>query len=182
MKYLLYVLIALASFAAALAGAMALTGNLNTEALKRLMNPEAAAPPTEAVAARDEIGPLAEQLKRERAALKKREQELAQREAQLDQREQELATLRSELTEIQSEIQGALGDAETERKLRLETIAITVANMDEDKAAERLKGLPVEDVAAILKLIEKDKDRGAILEAMEQDFAVRVLQALQEGA
>jgi flagellar motility protein MotE (MotC chaperone) len=179
MKYVLYGVLALLSFAGSMVLALALTGNLNKEALDRLMQkePEMSVP---APSPTDTIGPLTQQIKKKEEQLKQREQELSERESQLNQREAGLKQLQTQLEGIQKEISGTLESAEAERNLRVQTVALTLAQMKPDKAAKSLESMPVEDVAAILAQV-KDKDRGKIVEAMDPQTATKVLRALQES-
>lgn len=178
MKILLYSLTGLISFTVALVALLALTGNLNKDAFDRLLNKQ---PPVLATPSKpaDSLGPLAQEMKRKEEALKQREQELKQREAQVGQREQELVQLRTQLEAIQKEIGGTLEDSEKDRQVRLETVALTLAEMKPSKAAERLESMPVEEAAEILNLV-KPKERGKIVEAMTTEYATRVLRALHE--
>jgi len=182
MKIILYAMVALISFIASLAAALALTGNLSKETLDRMMGKESAVTTPSAVAPppqSDSVGPLVQQLKKKEESLKKREQELNEQATQLDQRQQELERMRTDLEGMQKQIQTAVQDADKERDGRLQAIAITISEMKPDKAAERLKGMSAQDVAEILGFV-KPKDRGKIVEAMEADMATRVLRALQE--
>ncbi|HEX73094.1 MAG TPA: hypothetical protein ENN65_07245 [Candidatus Hydrogenedentes bacterium] len=177
MKTVVLALIGLLSFAATLGVSLFMTGNLSMDAVQRVFG-QAPPPPIEA-APPDPLAPLVQQVKRRESALQQREQELKQRESQLAQREQELTQLQKRLEDLQKQIDDSLADAEKERKVRLETVANTVAVMKPDKAAERLEQLPIEDVAEILHLV-KPKERGKIVEAMTSDRAGLILRALQE--
>ena len=179
MKILLYSLIAFVSFIGALALALLLTGNLSKQALEQVMGKEAVLE-MEGQSQDENLGALAEEIKQKEATFTKREQQLKARETQLIQRELELEQLRTQLESIQKEIDSSLENADKARQVRLQTVALTIASMKADKAAERLEELPPEDVAEILQLIEKDKDRGKIMESLEPKFATRVLRALQE--
>jgi flagellar motility protein MotE (MotC chaperone) len=180
MKILVYGMIAVISFVAALAGALALTGNLSRETLDRLSGKEApvVAPPPQQTAS-DPLSPLVQQLKNKEETLRKRELELNERATQIDKRAQELDRLRTEIEGLQKQLQGAVQEADKERTARLQSIAITIAEMKPDKAAERLQGMPPDDIAEILTCM-KPKERGKIVEALETSLATRVLRALQE--
>lgn len=177
MKIVIYGLIGLVSFAATLAVSLLLTGNLSMDAVQRVFGP--APPPAVETGVPDPLAPLVQQIKKRESALQQREQALKQRENQVVQREQELAQMQKRLTDIQKQIDDSLGDAEQERRVRMETVASTISVMKPDKAAERLEEMPIEDAAEILYLV-KPKERGKIVEAMKSDRAGLVLRALQE--
>jgi flagellar motility protein MotE (MotC chaperone) len=181
MKYLIFLLVAVLVFGLTLAGALAMTGNLNGEALARMVSgdtaPDLAAPG--AAAPSDPLSPLAQQLKRREDALKEREDRLKTWEAQLLQREGSLEQMRTELEALQKQLNATVDEADAERKSRIEAIAITMEKMRPERAAERLLGLPTEEAAEILALV-KDKSRGKIIESMDADQATRVLRMMQE--
>jgi len=166
---------------------LALTGNLNAEAVSRLIgtqkdSPEAAAstgsstlnaPPLDA------SSELAQQLMKKERDLQDKEKQLAEREAKITEREQALQEMLSKLESLQKEIEGGLANADKERELRVKTVALTLAQMKPEKAAASLKNFAPQEAAAVLAQV-KDKDRGKILEAMDPETAAGVLRALQE--
>jgi len=178
MKILVYVLAALVAFGGTLAGLMAATGLLNQEALGQVMGQTSA---VEAPVARpvESLGAFAQQLRQKEAALLEKEQALKAKENQINLREQSLLRLRQDVETMQAEVLGAVEAAEADRQEKLVAVAITLAEMRAERAAQSLNGFTPEDQAAILNLVPKPKDRGKILEAMEQDQARRVLQAMQ---
>lgn len=178
MKIVLFLLAALLGFGGTLAGIMAATGTLHEGTFNQLMGEasEVEAPQPRPV---ESLGAFAQQLKQKEASLTEKEQALGDRERQLELREQSLQQLRSEIETMQSDILGAVETAEAEREEKLNAVAVTLSEMQPEKAAQSLIGFPPEDQAAILNLISKAKDRGKIVEAMEQDQARRVLQAMQ---
>lgn len=178
-RVVLLLILGVAAFFGSLAAALAFTGNLNAESIERILRrepPPAAAPPDPA---EDPLTPLARQLRAKEAALVKREQELRERESRLEARMRELQQLQGELDAMHQLIAGALDESDTERTVRIQTVATTVAQMKPDRAAEALLGLPDEDAAEILREV-RDRDRGKIVDAMDPARAARVLQALQE--
>lgn len=181
MKILIYLLMAVLAFALTMTAALAMTGNLSSEALARIVSgdptPDLSGRPTAGPS--DPLSPLAQQLKRREDALRDREARLATWEAQLLQREGSLETMRRELETLQKQLNTSVDEAETERKGRLESVALTIEKMRPERAAERLLGLPTEEVADILILV-KDKSRGKIIESMDADQATRVLRMMQE--
>lgn len=180
MKFLLLGLISVISFLGTLVGALALTGNLSADAVKRIVSgtpAESAAPgPT----SRDPLGPLAEALNQKEAQLKEREQALRQREARVEQREKELERLRADIETMRSEISTAMDEADAQQEERRKTVADTLAAMRPENAARTLESMPRDEVAAILNLVP-NRNRGKIMDAMkEPDTASDVLQALQD--
>jgi len=178
MKILIYGLVPILSFAVFLIGPLALTGNLSKASLARIVKREPAVP-QEGTKTAAPLDGLAQQLRDKEAGLIERETKVKARELQLDQREQELNDLRDRLEAIKAEIDGALQDAETERTIRMETVALTVEGMKADSAAKVLEANTPEDTAEILALV-KDKQRSKILDAMNPEFATRVLSSMQQ--
>ncbi len=182
MKYVLYLLIALLVFGITMVTALAVTGNLNADAIAALTGgapaeTTAAAPESKSS---DSLGPLAQQLKAREADLNAREAKVKEMELQLQQRQASLEKMRTELETLQKEIGGSMDDADTERATRVQSVAVTMEKMKPDKAAERLSALPAEEAAEILALV-KDKSRGKIIESMEPEQATRILRMLQES-
>lgn len=180
MKYVLMLLLAILSFVGTLAAALLLSGNLNAEGIQRILGNE----PEVAEATdtpEDPLGPLARQLKNKEEELKQLETRLKQREAQLNTREQSLQDLSDKLDSLRSELNTDMDSAQEAHAREIETVANTLTEMKPDKAAEALRSFPVEEQAEILLKIEKSKDRGKIVEAMESNDASRVLQAMQES-
>lgn len=180
MKYILFLLLAVLAFVGTLAGALAATGNLNGEAIARLMGGEADAGMAPPPAAPEPIGPEARRLQQKEEVLRQREAALNARESQVASREQGLEELRGTLESIQSGIQAGIEDQEQQRQVRISTAVNTISEMDAGKAAEALAGFQVGDQAEILNQISKDKDRAAIIEAMPAESATRVLKELAE--
>ncbi len=179
-RIVLLVVLALLAFVLSMVGALAATGNLNAEALQRLTT-GAAAPP-EALGPATALGPLARQLQEKEQQLNQREQELALREQQLDARMRELQQLQSQLEQLDSELEDKLTTGDAESAQRQKTVANTLAEMRASNAAERLEGLPIDEIASILRLIEDEGDRAKIIEEMEPATATQVLRALQAPA
>ena len=189
LKYLLLGVISLVSFGATIATALVVSGNLNRETLDRLLQRgpqlEADAP----AAAGGEVGPLAQ-------ALREKEQQLEEREASLDAREKEQAAreeslklLQEELAAQQKAIANSMEDEEVARRARVQSTAISIAEMKADKAAGLLSGggFTPEEAAEILYFEANGKatidkgDQGKILDAMDIDFATQVVRAQQMG-
>lgn len=178
MKILLYGLVAFLSFAIFLIIPLILTGNFNQEALQRAITrqPDLSLPVEAEV---EPAGPLTQHLRKKEEELKKRDQELRQRQIQLEQREREFEQLRANLEAIQQDLKASFEGSEADRMQGIETIAITIAEMKPQKAADSIKALPIEDQALILAKV-KPKERGKIVEAMPPEDAARVLSAIQQ--
>ena len=181
MKIIAFGVLGMLSFLGALALGLGATGNLNRDALDRVRGVESALD-TPLAATQDSLSPLAQQLRQKEESLRQRDRQLNEREQQLARREEELAQVRNELEQLRDVIDGSLGEADTERRVRMTTIAITLTNMRPKQAAQQLNGLPVEDVAEILLQVERPKDRGAIMQELETDLATQVLRYLQHDS
>ena len=180
MKIVALVLAALVVFAGALTGVLAATGNLNGDAVARLMGKE--------VKGKDALPPksesadmLADENRKRQVDLDDREKKLAEREKQITQREKDLADLRTQLETMKAQVDGAVKNNEQERQTQMETIANTLVQMKPDNAAQRLEKFTPEEQADVLKRITKVKDRAKILEAMKPESAARVMQFLQNA-
>ncbi len=183
MKYLLYGFIALLTFAAALAGTLAASGNLNAESLEKILalsaGPEESSEETLPTDEEDPLSSLAQALKAREQTLEKRAETLEEREKELDKRETELRTLDNTVQQRIKELNTLLSDSDNEREARRKTTALTLEEMDPTKAAERLTGLAPEEAVAILRLVD-DKERAKILEEMTPEEATRLLRMFQE--
>ncbi len=181
MKFIAFGMLSLLSFLGVLVLGLGVTGNLNRDAFDKVRGVEQALD-TPLTTMQDALSPLAQQLRQKEESLRQRDRQLNDREQQLARREEELTQVRTELEQLRDVIDGSLGEADTERRVRMTTIAITLANMRPKQAAERLNGLPVEDVAEILLQVERPKDRGAIMAELEADLATQVLRYLQHDS
>jgi type VI secretion system protein VasG len=182
MKFLLYGVGVLISFSLTLVLALYLSGNLNQDALNRLLNREVALDTElEATATADLVGPLARELKQREENILVKEQQLAEREKQIVASQEGLQKLKDNLESIQSDINTSLEDKEKSRQLSLKTQAMTLSGMKAEKAAKSLELMTPEEAAEVLKLIEKDKDRSKIMNELGSDFATRVFRAFQEN-
>lgn len=180
MKIVALVLAALVVFAGALAGVLAATGNLNGEAIGRLMGKEVKG--KEALPPKSEgTDMLADENRKRQSELDEREKKMNEREKQLAQREKDLADLRTQLEAMKQQVDGAVKNNEQERQTQMETIANTLVQMKPDNAAQRLEKFTPEEQADVLKRIVKVKDRARILEAMKPENAARVMQFLQNA-
>lgn len=169
--------IAVLAFAGTLVATLAISGNLNRDALDRLMGD---APPTEAPAVKqDAIGPVARKLQEDRVALDKRAEQLDARESRIEGRERQLQQTLKEIEDLQRQIGTNLEAIDQEQRARMETLAKSIASMDKQKAAQTLEDQDPEAAAAIL-LLMKDKDRGKIMNELEPRRRTLIVQIMQE--
>lgn len=178
MKTVIITIIAtLLTFMITIIGALAATGNLNGEAIGRLMGREAA----DSTASDDEdpSGPFMNALKEKEKRLNEREQELDTRDDRLMQRQRILDETLEEVALIQEQIQAGLDELDTDRDERIVKTATLIAAMSASNAAMDLEAMPPEDAAELLKNI-KDRNAGRILDAMDPRKRTLVHQYLQE--
>lgn len=177
---------ALGSFAGAVVGPLALSGNLNQEGLNKLLGKapaapaagEAGAPGADGTVVQGDVEPLA-------AALKAREEEIARREEEVRKQEEvlrkmmtDLDTMRDDLATMQTQIDEKINKEDDARKERMQEVALSLAKMKPANAAASLESWSAEDAAAVLRLV-KDRERGKILDAMGEK-AAPLLQVLQQ--
>ncbi len=183
MRILLLVLIAILSFVGTLGGVLFMTGNLSKESLSKLMGGSEGKTPqvvsTSAIQSEDSLMSLIEQIKKKEEELKKKEAELRKKEQELNNFSQQLKEIQSKIEASQNEVAKMMEVDSEDRAIKLQTIAMTLAEMKPDKAAERLKTMPPDDIAEILTYI-KPKERGKIVEALDAQLASQVLQSLQK--
>lgn len=165
------------AFLTTLLGSMAATGNLNKEALLRLMGREEA--PSSAPEEKDPLGPAARRIETERQRLIDWEAKLTEHDDRLRQRQQVLDETLSQVQEIQDQLAENLDDMDAEHTQRIKDTAKLVAAMKAQSAAKSLEELPPEDAAEILRNI-KDRTAGRILDAMEPRRRTQLLQIIQE--
>lgn len=180
MKIVIFGLAGILSFVGSLVAALAVTGNLSKESLQRLMQKEVVLE-EEMTSVSDGTGELAKLLAEKLAAVEQRERELTDRAAQQDQREE---SIRADITRLEQLLQGITGSLETEqadRAVRIKTLATSIAEMDEDKAALLLQEYPPEDAAEILlDEVVTAEIRGGILDEMPKEFAAQILLAFRD--
>lgn len=172
-----FVGLALLAFVLAIVGSMAASGNLNRETLNRLIGRETAT--RTLVVEEDVIGPVAQKLKEERENLNKKAADVEEREGQLNLREQALDETLKEIRRLQEQIAGDLDTMDAERAQSLEDVAKSLSKMTPGNAASSLESWPTEEAAEILRLI-KERNRGKILDAMDQKRASLLLQTMAE--
>ena len=116
MKVLLYMVLAVVAFVAAVVGATAITGNLSQENLKRLFTKES---PQPADSGLGRVDAFVQHLKDREAELDRREKDIEERGQRLAKRQADLEALRSELLAIQTRIRDSLKTADEGRQERL---------------------------------------------------------------
>jgi flagellar motility protein MotE (MotC chaperone) len=188
MKIVLIVLGAVTVFTLTLVGMLAATGNLNQDALDRLMGKEVEAAGEaghgaggEHAATEEPVDPITKQIMKQREELASKERELKDYEQQLNQRAAELDALYQQVQTAKQEFEASVGAADAARQMEIEAVANTVSNMKPAAAAERLENMPIPDMVAVLRAV-KDKNRGKIVEAMSPETASEVLRKMQEPA
>lgn len=123
----------------------------------------------------DALGPLAEKLRAERKRLEDWDTDLTEEASRLTQRERNIDDTLAQVTQIQTDIVAAMDTLDLDQIAQMETIAKSMAAMDEVNAAADLEAMTPEQAARILPLI-KDRDRGKILDAMNADTRLTILQ------
>lgn len=183
MRIVLILLISIISFLGTLVGALAITGNFSKESLERLIKGEKTVssqiPSLNRNTSEEEIISLVERIKKKEEELKKKEAELTKKEQELKNISQQLQEIQNKVESAQNEIAKKFGEDLQDKEKRLQTIAITLAEMKPDKAAERLKTMSPDEIAEILSYV-KPKERGKIVEALDAQLASQVLQSLQK--
>ena len=177
MKVLLYVVLAVVAFVAAVVGATAVTGNLSQENLKRLFAKESPQPTDSGLG---RVDAFVQQLKDREAELDRREKDIEEGGQRLAKRQADLEALRSELLAIQTQIQDSLKTADEGHQERLAEVAANLSKMKAANAVEVLQNWPKDDIVEILRLIS-DRQRVKILDAMAPSEATLLLQALQKA-
>lgn len=178
MKTVIITIVAtLMTFIITIIGALAATGNLNAEAINRLMGRESTG--EAGMDAEDPSGPFMNALKAKEQKLDEQEQNLNERDDRLLQRQRILDETLEEIALIQEQIQAGLDELDTDRDERIVTTAKLIAAMNATNAAKDLEAMPPEDAAELLRNI-KERSAGRILDAMDPRKRTLVHQYLQE--
>jgi len=163
-KLIAIVGIAIVGFLAAVVGMLAATGNLNKDAVAKLLGREvevvADAPP--------EVDPstgLVKELKTERERLTQKLKELDERDEQLNLREQEVDATLAEIQALHELINANMEKLDAAQDENLVALSKTLASMKAQEAAISLSAMEPKDAVKLLPLI-KDRDRGKIMDAM----------------
>ena len=177
MLKLLVVLLAFASFAAALLVPLGLSGNLNREGLEKILKRDAQRP-VEAPQP-DPATPLLRALNQQREALERREEELKEEEQRLRAMHADLEELREKVRDMLFKVQTTLSEEDEAHDERLQEVAQALSRMNPRNAAETMNSFTPDEAARVLRLI-RDRDRIRILDAMDQEQAALILRTLQE--
>lgn len=177
MKIVIWIVLFLVCFIGVLVGAAALTGKLSKESVMRMVKgePEPVAAPIEEP---DDVGPVAQALKKRDEQLRAREESVAKEEEMIKLQQRDLETLRTETKELLDQLKQTIAERDTAREQRLQSIAKSIEGMKPANAAKTLEEFETEDAADVLRLI-KEKTRGKILDAMAPEKAALLLQNLQ---
>jgi len=184
-KKFFILIFALGSFAGAVLGPLALSGNLNQDGLNKLLGKppvekpgEAGAPGAEGAAPQGDVDPLVAALKAREEEIARREEEVRKQEESLRKMTADLEAMRDDLATMQTQIDEKIAREDDSRKERMQEVALSLAKMKPTNAAASLKSWSPEDAAAVLRLV-KDRERGKILDAMGES-AAPLLQVLQQ--
>lgn len=165
MKLIGILLMAIIAFVGTLAIILALTGNLNSEGLARIMNgpPPPLEDPGEAP---DGLLDVASALNERAMKLDEEQKALQEERKQLEMLQRQNGELRTELQQLITQVELMLDTADEDQQARIQAAADTIAAMDPKKAAPALSEWSPEQVASILLLIDEDV-RGNILNVMD---------------
>lgn len=174
------VLVFVLAFAGGIVGLLALTGNLNADALARILGtaPQQADP-------REQLDKFARELTQREQELKAESQRVEEEKQRIGMAEEDLQSLVQQLNEAMHYMDAAEKAAPEETELayeeRLAETANTLAAMDEANAARALEQWTPERAAEVLLKI-REKDRGGILDEMTDDEQVaQILEHLKDG-
>jgi len=179
MKLIVYILIPLLSFAGTVAVCLALTGNLSTAGINKILRTE---PPAEQAPAApaQEVDPYLQALQRRDEELKKREASVQAQEAQVKKAKADLEQLRTDVEQIQKKIGEVLKADDADQTKRVTDVALSLSKMKPTNAGKLVDAWDVKEAAKVLRLV-KDKERGKILDSMTPEKAGAVLLELQSG-
>ncbi len=170
---LLTVCVFIVSLTLTLAGTLALTGQLNSESLNKLLGrAEDSQEPVKEES--EEVDPLAQQLKERARQLEQEQAQLAEERKRLQIAQQELEELQDQLEQILQELTALKQEADADYQTRLQDAALTLGAMDDRKAAEALQQWPPEYAAEVLRNV-KEKQRAKILDAMKNPEDVALI-------
>lgn len=178
MKIVLILVLAIAVFAGTLVGALAFTGNLSKEGMRRLTGQSR--PPAAAPAPVDDLDAVALEFRRREEKLRELE---AKAQADADRArlaERDLDELRTEMRNLLDEMKTSLDEADTQREARLQEVADLLSGMDPQRAVQILSDYAPEEVIEIMKKFKRDRERTELLDAMEPSRAAAILRALKQ--
>ncbi len=175
----------------AVAGTLALTGNLSKEALGRLMHPEQATTPT---VTKEEAKPAlgavsaanfdaaAKGLKERSTEIERQELELKEKKQRVDLAQRDLDAVRADLKKSIDTIEKSMQTMDAQSAAALQEMATSVSQMKPDKARDTLLAMDKLEPGKAVKILRliKERDRVKILNALEAQEAARFLSALEE--
>jgi flagellar motility protein MotE (MotC chaperone) len=171
--------IAVVGFLAAVVGMLAVSGNLNKEAVDSLLG-RGTEIASETSPVDDPSSVLVKELKLERERLVQKQRDLDAREEQLKLREQEVDTTLTDIQTIQEQITEAMNTLDAAQESNLKDLSETLENMKAQEAADALEAMDPKDAVKLLPLI-KEKDRGKIMDSMkDKDKRATLFELLQE--
>ena len=178
MKLVMFGTLGLVSFVGALAGALAVTGNLSRETLDKVMGKEVAL--EEEAVPPDQLGPLARDLNQLREQLEQQRAAQVEQEQRLKDREDALQVEGQRLDALVVQINADLDQKAALRETRLTTIATSVNKMKPKEAARALESLPEDEAAEILRNDSIAKNAGKIMSEMDAAILARILQHMRD--
>jgi len=182
MKFILLIMIAILTFALALIGALAATGNLSKEAVEKMVGTKKEAPKTEEkVEPQDDVEPIAKALKERDEQLKQREAKVTEEEQRLKLEQQDISELRTELEQTLKQIMEHINTTDQGDEEALTKLSKTMAAMRPKNAADSIVGLAPEKAARVLRMM-KEKESGKILDSMAPEQRALIMRSLTQAA
>lgn len=179
MKAILYLLLALISFALTVVGMLAYTGDLNKEGLDKLMGWNQPEAPIETKPEPDELSEMAKALQERENELDAREEDLGKQQQRLNETQDQMEELRNNLKDLIAQLTQSVDTIDADTQARLQDVADSLAGMKPDSAALVLEEYPPNQGARLLQLID-ERARGKILDKMNEKKAAEFLQALSD--
>lgn len=179
LKAILYLGLALLAFAGSLAGVLAATGNLNREALDKVMGkvpPEELA--AEAAQEPDDLDPIARALKEREQSLDLRENDLREREDRVKTLEEDLRQVREELAQLLQQYEASLEQIDAAKEQARQDVAKLLEKMKPDQAADILAAKEPEEAVELLRLIP-EKNRAKVIDKLDPEKASAIIDAMQ---
>ncbi len=179
MKAILYILLALLSFALTVAGMLAMTGDLNKAGLEKLLGRNQPEVSAETAPEPDQLSEMAKALQEREEAIKAREDDLEIQQQRLNETQDQMEELRNNLKDLIAQLTQSVDTIDADTQARLQDVADSLAGMKPDAAALVLAEYPPEQGARLLQLID-ERARGKILDKMNEKKAAEFLKALTE--
>lgn len=177
MKLVLYLLLALFSFALTVGGMLAYAGALNKEGIDKLLGRNQPVAPVEVAVEPDALSKMAKALREREDAIAARELDLKQQQERLSETQNQMEELRSTLEELIGQLTKTVDTMDADKMARLQEVAKSLGSMKEDQAAIVLEEWPAEQGARLLQLIDPRK-RGKILDKMNEVKASEFLREM----